>query len=791
MSGIDLGQYKSDYSNIFPVKKNTKGEAENIEEDSPIKLYEAEKKGSKEIVFLKLIDKEALEEEEDYEFHLEHIQKEKEISLLCNSEYTVKLNRYFETEKSYVFEKEYCETDLREKLFNDGHFENNSTKNDLQTFKGIVIDLANALKLFKEKGVVHRNIKPHNIYLKELDEGKYRAKLTDFSCAIYIKDIKDSEPMGTILYTAPELIKNLDYTEKCDLWSVGVTLFEIYFGVLPYGYNANTKKINEIIYGEKNFIFRKSGLTSLDILFKSLLQIDPEKRMSHEEFYNYVTNPNFLNPELEIIIEDEKYYKLYQEIESEQQVKYEPLVKKESLNTEEAEKQSIEKIFEFVEEGNLPDIMSFSNASVNNEEKFNNIIYYDTNIEKHKNDIHGDSDSFERETPGAFILCSNLKSLSIIKDEIVKYRRADKKVIFNIISNGGGFKHELKQFLDANEDFRKCINKVCIFCIQTDRHIKLKNDYPNLIYEVTNTQQKVINFIKDLSSKDIKPFPLTKLVRLNDYLDKYKERHAKISQYYGDLKAEDFKKNLDEIDKIIDEDEKKKKLKKDKSKIRAGLLSFNIEKDLEALDELIIKEYTKNTFYGDLNRWLMKSRKKYYEPVAYFTSRLMYSLNKYAEKHHKFCQEDEKILHRGTKLFYSCLLPYERAVGKEILLSAFTSTSESDFVARTWAGRGKEREIYENSSKFSVVFHIKNKYKNPHWVSNSIDIQEESDFKKEKEILFQPFSFYKVTNVNINIDNYTADISLETIGKREILEERIKEGKNIRYNQQENIMEAY
>ena len=369
----------------------------------------------------------------------------------------------------------------------------------------------------------------------------------------------------------------------------------------------------------------------------------------------------------------------------------------------------MEKILGFVEEGNLPDIMSFSNASVNKEEKFNNIIYYDTNIENHKGDIHKDSDLFERETPGAFILCSNIKSLKIIKDEILKYRKADKKAIFNIISNGGGFKHELIQFLDANEDFRKCINKVCIFCLYTERHLKLKNDYPNLIYEVTNSQQAVINFIKDLSSKDIKPFPLTKLVRLNDYLDKYKERHAKISQYYGNLNPEDFKKNLAEIEEIIDEDEKKKKLKKSKGKIKEGLLSFNLEKDLEALDELIIKEYTKNTFYGDLNRWLMKSRAKYYEPVAYFTSRLMYSLNSYAEKHHKYCKEDEKILHRGTKLFYSCLLPYERAVGKEILLSAFTSTSESDFVARTWAGRGKERQIYENSSKFSVVFHIKNK----------------------------------------------------------------------------------
>ena len=43
---------------------------------------------------------------------------------------------------------------------------------------------------------------------------------------------------------------------------------------------------------------------------------------------------------------------------------------------------------------------------------------------------------------------------------------------------------------------------------------------------------------------------------------------------------------------------------------------------------------------------------------------------------------------------YSSLLPYERAKGKIILLSAFTSTSEKDSVARTWAGRGNEREKF-------------------------------------------------------------------------------------------------
>ena len=179
----------------------------------------------------------------------------------------------------------------------------------------------------------------------------------------------------------------------------------------------------------------------------------------------------------------------------------------------------------------------------------------------------------------------------------------------------------------------------------------------------------------------------------------------------------------------------------------------------------------------------------YYEPIAYFTSRLMFSLNKYAIRKGKYFNKDKKVLHRGVKLYYSCLLPYERAKGKIILLSAFTSTSEKDSVARTWAGRGNEREIYKNSSKFSVVFHITNVFKQNNWISNGIDVKDSAVYETEKEILFQPFSFYRVIDVNLNEDNFTADISLETIGKKEILEEQIKLGKKIEYNEKENIME--
>ena len=44
--------------------------------------------------------------------------------------------------------------------------------------------------------------------------------------------------------------------------------------------------------------------------------------------------------------------------------------------------------------------------------------------------------------------------------------------------------------------------------------------------------------------------------------------------------------------------------------------------------------------------------------------------------------------------------------------------------------------------------------------------------------------------VNIDIKNYIADIYLETVGKKEILEEKIKKGKSIEYNKNAQIMEV-
>ena len=166
--------------------------------------------------------------------------------------------------------------------------------------------------------------------------------------------------------------------------------------------------MNDMIYDEKKFIFRKSNIPTLDILFKRLLQINPDNRMSTSEFYEYVTNENFLTQDTIAINNEMKYLELYQEICSEDQIDYGDGTVKEKLNEDEQDKQNVEKILGLIEEGNLPDLMSFSIRNINNEEKCNNIIYFDNNEKKYKENVYQDSDKFEKLTPGAFILCTNI-----------------------------------------------------------------------------------------------------------------------------------------------------------------------------------------------------------------------------------------------------------------------------------------------------------------------------------------------------------------------------------------------
>ena len=292
------------------------------------------------------------------------------------------------------------------------------------------------------------------------------------------------------------------------------------------------------------------------------------------------------------------------------------------------------------------------------------------------------------------------------------------------------------------------------------------------------------------------PFKITKLITYEEYVEKYKERHIKISEFYGDLNRETYQKQISDIKKIINKESINGELEeKDEKKVINGFLTFDIKKDLDNIENNLVEdnslndtitEYTKNTIYKDLNKWLLKI-KNIYESIAYFTARLMYNLNTYAQKKKMFYNDNNKIIYRGIKMPYSCLLPYERARGKIIILTAFTSTTENKEVALIFSKRKESKKLYQKQLLFSILYIIKNKWKD-NWISNGINIQNITAFKKEKEILFQPFSFYYVEKVDINLSNYTADIYLETIGKIEIFEKKLIKWKELFYDSSENII---
>ncbi|MDP3275807.1 MAG: serine/threonine-protein kinase [Deltaproteobacteria bacterium] len=120
--------------------------------------------------------------------------------------------------------------------------------------RALVADLLAALTTVHAAGLVHRDIKPENIILVHT-EGRPRAKLLDF--ALIPRSIDASVGLsnpgsfaGTLAYASPEQLRGVAIVRpSSDLWSLGVVIYEMCMGELPWDRGDSSETIEAILRG--------------------------------------------------------------------------------------------------------------------------------------------------------------------------------------------------------------------------------------------------------------------------------------------------------------------------------------------------------------------------------------------------------------------------------------------------------------------------------------------------------------------------------------------------------------
>ena len=104
----------------------------------------------------------------------------------------------------------------------------------------IHLQLLDALGAAHSQGVLHRDVKPANVFVTRLADGSELVKLLDFGLAYLLEEpaspklTKTGFVVGTPAYMAPERVRGADVDTRADIYAVGVSLFESLTGRLPF-----------------------------------------------------------------------------------------------------------------------------------------------------------------------------------------------------------------------------------------------------------------------------------------------------------------------------------------------------------------------------------------------------------------------------------------------------------------------------------------------------------------------------------------------------------------------------
>lgn len=180
-------------------------------------------------------------------------------------------------ERPYLLMEFVSGEDLSRKMVRDGQIEPREAL-------GIAADLAEALGIVHAAGVIHRDLKPHNILMRGVS-GSGKPVITDFGSA-HVRDgvrfTRTGEIIGSVAYMAPEQLDGRPLGPASDLYALGVVLFQMVSGQLPFE-DDNPYQVMERIRSEppprlapRNI----PGGDAIDGVLERLLAKDPADRHS-------------------------------------------------------------------------------------------------------------------------------------------------------------------------------------------------------------------------------------------------------------------------------------------------------------------------------------------------------------------------------------------------------------------------------------------------------------------------------------------------------------------------------
>jgi serine/threonine protein kinase len=222
---------------------------------------------------IKVVDRTVLKQQED-----ETVLNE--VSLLKSLRHpnVVKIVDFMETPERFYIVMQKCNGDVLDRVVDLKRY----TESDARQLTN---GLLKGVQYLHERKIAHRDLKPQNLLLESSDDNT-SVKICDFGFA---KRVHVPQSLTTLCgskhYVAPELLKNHPYDESADMWSVGVIIYFLLSGYLPF----NTKDVKDLYQlirlGKFSFDSKHwSGISdeAMDLI-ERLLEVDPASRATAKD----------------------------------------------------------------------------------------------------------------------------------------------------------------------------------------------------------------------------------------------------------------------------------------------------------------------------------------------------------------------------------------------------------------------------------------------------------------------------------------------------------------------------